>query len=112
LQPDPKLVEELKAKYPDAVFQLGMPKGVDAVVLVRTPPTEAWDRLQDRVMDPRATQASKRAAARNILMDVLLYPSRDDLGALLDRTPGLVQTLSNQLTEIAGVDNDASPSKL
>lgn len=112
MQPDPKLVEELKAKYPDAVYQLGMPAGIDAVVLVRTPPAEAWDRLQDRVMDPRATQATKRAAARNILMDVLLHPSRDELGTLIDKHPGLVQTLSNQLTTIAGVDNEQTASKL
>jgi hypothetical protein len=112
LQPDPKLVEELKAKYPDDVHQLGMPSGIEAVVLVRTPPSEAWDRLQDRVMDPKATQATKRAAARNILMDALLYPSRDELGALLDRKPGLVQTLSNQLTTIAGVDNEQTAEKL
>jgi hypothetical protein len=112
LQPDPKLVEELKAKYPDDVHRLGMPKGVEAVVLVRTPTTEMWDRMQDRVLDPRATQAAKRAAARNILIDVLLYPSGDELGALLDRKPGLVQTLSNQLLAIAGMEPDAIPEKL
>jgi hypothetical protein len=102
----------LKAKYPDDVHQLGMPKGVEAVVLVRTPTTEMWDRMQDRVLDPRATQAAKRAAARNILIDVLLYPSRDELGALLDRKPGLVQTLSNQLLSIAGMEPDQVPEKL
>lgn len=112
MQPDPKLVEELKTKYPDDVHRLRMPAGIDAVVLVRTPPVDAWDRLQDRVMDPRATQATKRAAARNILIDSLLYPGRDELGALLDRKPGLVQTLSNQLTVIAGVENDLVPEKV
>jgi hypothetical protein len=112
LQPDPKLVEELKAKHGDDIHQLGMPKGVEAVVIVRTPTTEMWDRMQDRVLDPRATQATKRAAARNILIDVLLYPSRDELGALLDRRPGLVQTLSNQLLGIAGMEPDLPSEKL
>lgn len=111
MQPDPKLVEELKAKYGD-IHLLGMPKGVDGIVIVRTPTPEMWDRLQDRAMDPRATQATKRAAARNILIDVLVHPGREELGALLDRKPGLVQTLSNQLTAIAGVDNDVTAEKL
>lgn len=112
MQPDPKLVEELKAKHGDDIHQLGMPKGIDAIVIVRTPTTEMWDRMQDRVLDPKATQAVKRAAARNILIDVLVHPSREELGALLDRKPGLVQTLSNQLLAIAGMEPDAIPEKL
>jgi hypothetical protein len=113
LQPDPKLVEELKAKHGDDIHQLGMPKGVEADRdRAGLPTTEMWDRMQDRVLDPRATQATKRAAARNILIDVLLYPSRDELGALLDRRPGLVQTLSNQLLGIAGMEPDLPSEKL
>jgi len=112
LQPDPKLVEELKAKHGDDIHLLAMPKGIDGIVIVRTPTATEWDRLQDRIMDPRATTASKRAATQNILMDVLIHPSRAELGSLLERKPGLVQTLSNQLVGIAGVDPDASSEKL
>lgn len=109
---DPAKLAELKAKYPDDVHQLAMPKGIEATVLVRTPPAEAWERMQDKVMDPKATGPSKRAAAHNVLIDSLLYPSRDELVSLLEKKPGLLQSLSNQLTAIAGVDNELAAEKL
>jgi|SRR6267142_5174914 len=110
---DPKVLAELKAKFPDDVHKLGMPKGMDGLmVLVRTPPLEAWDRMQDRILDPRATTASKRAAANNLLMDCLLYPTRGELEHLIEKKPGLLQTLSNQLTQIAGVENELQAEKL
>jgi hypothetical protein len=107
---DAKLLAELRQKHPDAeLHRLG---GTTELVVVKTPSAEAWDAMQDRVLDPKTTSAGKRAAAHNLLVSCLVHPDRGSFTALLDKRPGLLQTFANQLSGIAGVDNDAVPEKL
>jgi hypothetical protein len=107
---DAKLIEELKAKHPaDELHRLG---GTKEIVVVKCPSAPLWEAMQDKVLDAKSTQPQRRAAAHNLLISCVVFPSAEKVAELLERKPGLLQTFTNQLSEIAGVDNEARSEKL
>jgi hypothetical protein len=107
---DAKFIEDLKAKHPGTeLHKLG---GTDELVIVKCPPGPIWDAMQDKVLDSNSTVAQKRAAAHNLVISCVVHPSREQLAELFEKKPGLLQTFMGQLSEIAGVNNQAKSEKL
>ena len=107
---DKKLLAELRQKHVgEELYSLA---GSSETVIVKGPSEPLWEQMQDKVLDAKATSASKRAAAHNLLIGCLVHPGREQFADLLAKKPGLLQTYTNQISDIAGVDNEAVAEKL
>jgi hypothetical protein len=97
-------IDALKAKH-GTVYEI--PVGDDSII-VRGPTTDEWASykaaLADRDGDsPIVREQRLDVAARQLVIDVTLWPETKDLAAILARRPAIQQTFAVSIGRIAGV---------
>lgn len=101
----PEQINELKEKHGDELHIIESPKhGV--FIVVTEPKRRHVDRLSG-VSSKKIAQAS-----RDLINDVTVYPEDRELSHMLEAKPALVQTFSNQILDLAGLDEEATTKKL
>lgn len=91
---DPKLVEELKAKYGEVrKVTLG-----DEVFVMRPASRAEWKRFEEA----RADETKRHVARENLVRHCVVYPDADGLEAVLDRRPAMIIPLTEKAGEHAG----------
>ncbi len=91
---DDKTLGELKAQHGE-VHVLG---GSGELVVVKPPTRAAWKRFKTWLSDDRR----KADAFEALLVDCIVFPSRDEVDKMLDRKPALAEAFGNKLFELAG----------
>jgi hypothetical protein len=100
---DPSTLAELKAKHGD-VLHLETDLG-DVVFKVATP--ELWQRFIDEVSD----EDQRPRAMAPLVYGCRVYPEKEEFDRILQRRPGLTQTLGNQLSAFCGLEKAAARKK-
>lgn len=102
-----EVVEELKAKYADRELRKVTTKSGD--VVVASPKRGDWQRMQDEV----ASKPDKRAETmRTLVRSCVVYPSKEEFLSMLERRPGLTETLLPIVQEMGGVEEDLQGEEL
>lgn len=103
---EPSKIEEVRQKHPGAELHLVRIAGEELVV--RAPTAAAWERFTAKRGDP----STRFVACKQLIIDCAALPTGADLVAMLDRRPGLVDSISSKLAEIAGATQEAEAEKL
>lgn len=99
-------IEELRQKHPGA--ELHRLRVAGEVLIVRSPSAAAWERFTSK----RGDAGTRFAACRQLVIDCVLQPAGTALLEVLDRRPGLVDSVSVKLAELAGAAEEAEAEKL
>lgn len=103
----PEQSEKLKSEHAGSELRKIALKSGDDVV-VRSPSRPEWTRMQDESVDEK-----KRAAAmRAIVRSCVVFPSKEEFLVMLDRKPGLIETLLPIVHELGGVEDAAQGGAL
>jgi hypothetical protein len=103
---EPSKIEELRQKFPSAELHRLRVAGEELVV--RAPTSAAWERFTAKRGDP----ATRFAACRQLIVDCAGVPSGQELAEMLERRPGLIDSVSAKLAEICGAAQEAEAEKL
>ena len=98
-----KAYPELRARYGEDLEYIQV-SGYDFVYTV--PPEKDWERFMDTPKEQRAH------GMKLLVLASVKYPALDDLRAAIARRPAAVQTLSNVIGKLAGIDQEAVAKKL
>src|SRR5438876_2914283 len=102
---DETLVDELKAKYGD-VLHLRDPE-TGSEIVARKPPRAAYKRFRAMAFDPK----KQADAAETLMVDCVVYPSRDAWNALLEQYPALAETFAPEVLKLAGASQSVDAKK-
>jgi hypothetical protein len=103
----PEIIAKLKSEHAGSELRKVTLKNGDEIV-VRSPSRPEWQRMQDESVDEK-----KRAAAmRSIVRSCVVFPSKEEFLAALDRKPGLIETLLPIVHELGGVEDAAQGEAL
>ena len=106
IEPSKEEIEALKSEHGE-VQQVDIPELHMAFVLT-TPSRAQYKRWEDKV-----SQKGKMGFANeNLVIDICVWPSRDELNDRMTRKPGIVSTLAAEALKLAGLSEDASVKKL
>lgn len=99
-------IEELRQKHLGAELHRVRIAGEELVA--RSPSAAAWERFTARRGDP----STRFAACRQLLVDCVLHPTGAELGDLIERRPGIVDSVASKLAELCGAAMEAEAEKL
>lgn len=102
---DPKIAEELKAKHGADLHVLAH-DGCE--VIVKRPGRFEYRKFRKETLDER----KKEDAPENFIRACCVYPEPADLSRMLEARPGLVDTFSGALIDLAGTSREADVSPL
>lgn len=103
---EPSKIEEIRQKHPGA--ELHRLKLAGEVLIVRSPSYPSWERFTAK----RADASTRFAACKQLVIDCVLHPAGQELFDVLERRPGLVDSVSVKLAEFAGAAEEAEAEKL
>lgn len=101
-----ELVEQLKAKHGDDLHHLAP---YEHGVICKAPDRAQFERFTAKLSENRNNTGPIR---EKLCRDVIVHPELAEVDALFDRRPGLITTFSNQISEIAGLEQEAHAKKL
>ncbi len=97
-------VEALKAKY----GPLSQLEAAGETFIVRSPTRDVWKRFRAQVMD----EGKRTVAMDNLVRGCVVSPEMTEFEAVVDRLPGIVETLGKTLVEMAGAGGEAEKKAL
>lgn len=77
-------------------------------LVLKAPGRDLWTKFKRTSQEP----ARRAQALEHLVTDCIVHPERDAVVSLIDRRPGLVDTVGEKLAELAGLDERASLEKL
>jgi hypothetical protein len=99
MEPSTKLTDEvfaeLKAKHGDVI---GLETD-DGAAVFRAPTRQEWERF----LKEQASEDTKAAAHRPLIMGCRVWPEKDAFDALVARKPGILLSFGGELIEFAGL---------
>lgn len=101
----PQIIDDLKAKYGDALSLLE----ADDVAIIVKPVSLASYRMFKKKANDEATRAT---AGEGLLFDVLVYPAREELMKAIDGRPFLLEHFANEVVKQAGAMAEVRSKKL
>ena len=102
---DPKVVEDLRAKFGADVAVLDAD---GESVVVKRPSRQTYGRFREYIM---SDNISRKASANEVLcVDCIVYPTGLEREAIFDRKPGLVDAFAGELVKMAGGGAEAKKS--
>lgn len=102
----PEKIAELKAEH--AGVELRRVRTKAGEVVLRTPRLGDWRRMQDESTDPKRRAEASRALVRASVV----YPPPVEFLAMLERRPGITETLLQIALEMGGVEEAAQGEEL
>jgi len=94
---DPKIIDDLKAKHPGAKLHRLAHSGAEIIV---KPPGEAeYRKFKAKTKNDRLVAA----AGEGLIYDCLVFPEAAVLATMIGERPGLVDTFTNALVDLAGL---------
>jgi hypothetical protein len=81
-------------------------------LIVRAPDADEADFILDKKAEARANKRGSSDADRSFLALVCLYPTGDELKALLKRKPMIATACLDKLLELAGLEDASELEKL
>lgn len=101
------LVAKIKAENPNVELHLlATPQG--ETVVCKAPSRAEYKRFRAMIIDP----GQRPNALETLLVACVVWPTRNEVHALLDRRPGLAEVFGDKLAGIAGVGEDLVEKKL
>lgn len=102
--PTPDRIAELKAAHGE-VYEI---TACDVTVVVKAPTRAQYNQYRTLMFDP-----DRRALAnQGLLLNCVVDPDRAGMEALLERLPGLAETIGSEIAEIAGLTKQVETKKL
>lgn len=99
------VIEALKAKYPGAELHLLVSKSAEVIAKVGK---SEVDMFRDLISQP----GTKGRAMERFVRACIVHPTSEEMLALLERKPALVEKWGDQLLGIAGADEEVEAKKL
>jgi len=104
---DAATIEKTKAEHPNVeILHLTAKDGSE--VLAKIPQKKEMDMFRDLA----SSDKTKSRSPERLLRACVLHPVQEELGMLLDRRPGLVESWVGKLLEAAGITEEAEAKKL
>jgi hypothetical protein len=99
-------IAELKERHGEGqLVAITVDSSTGEQVVIRRPSRAEWKKFRAHGSDDKRRQH----APENLVRECSVFPDVDRLNALLDRYPGLVETLTIELVQLAGMTD--SPEK-
>lgn len=95
---DAKQINDWKTQYGTVYKLQAVEEGIELEVYIKKPSRQIYDRFTSGLI----TKKSSLEATKQLLFDVLLAPSKEELLTKFDEKPGLVSAIGNKLMEITG----------
>lgn len=102
----PEVIESLKAENPGVELHQVSAEGLEVLVLVRAPSKFEYKRFRDL-----AAKNKEDKAQETLVNDCLIYPKGQEWLDLLEDLPGLPDTVSGVILNLAGVYQNAEAKK-
>ena len=99
-------IDKAKAANPGRDIMLLSAGGYE--VVAKAPGTAEMNMFRDLI----ASEKTKPRATERLLRACVLHPSQEELGAMLEKKPGLVESFGGKLVEEAGITEEAEVKKL
>lgn len=96
----PEQIEKLKSENPDAELRKVQTKA--GIVVVRTPRQGDWKRMQDEAAKPEKRAEAMRALVRSSVV----FPSKEEFLRMLEKRPGIFETLLPIVQEMGGIEDE------
>lgn len=80
--------------------------------LMTSPKREEWKKYRREVTESGNDIEKIEAAIERAALAQIRYPSRDDVKALFDRRPGIIQLFADELAKLAGAQSEVVSKKL
>lgn len=113
-RPDQATVDKIKALYPDRdVVRIVMadPSG-DFPFLLTSPKREEWKKYRQEMVKAGSDIEQVEAAIERAALAQIRWPDRQEVQALFDRKPGMVQNFAEEIAKLAGVHAESRVKKL
>jgi hypothetical protein len=102
---DEQTIEDLKAKHGEVVHLVDPETRTE--VVARKPPRAAYKRFRSMAFDPK----KQADAAESLMVDCVVYPSRDEWNAMLEQYPALAETFAPEVLKLAGASQSVDAKK-
>lgn len=108
--PNEATIDQLKMEH-DEIYLIPIENEVfDYKIhfIVQPPSSGAYRRF----VSLSANEKKRLVALENLFNDCVLWPAGDELQQVLDKKPGVVATVAEQLAQLAGIVEDTTAKKL
>lgn len=102
--------EQIKAANPGAEcvpITVREPGGAEHGFVFKVPPRAEWQRARSMLEDP----AKKGQVGEALVFGCLLYPSPEEMRALIERRPAWTERIAGKLIDLAGAADEVVEKK-
>lgn len=100
-----RVAEELRCRPTGCITVWTSPDEEDMAIVRRLKPAE-YARFEQAVVKAGNNAEKKLKAQKQVVLDALIYPGRDELTPLLDGYPLLVRSLGDAVFKMSGAAED------
>lgn len=104
MKPTENEIEVLKTQH----GQLHLLELDDEAVVAKAPTRALWKRFRAQTQD----ETKRLIAAENLVRDCVVWPAKNELEAMWERKPGLIESFGSELLELAGLSNKVEKKAL